>query len=190
MSICRTEIDRRKLERICERQSRDAGYLDLLGQQLLIVKGRGGSGKTIRLLQLAKFMHDEFGSRVLVLTYNKALPADVSKLLAIVGVRDRRDGPTIRIASSDSFFWSALKTFDLTPRESDDGKFPVEEYIEKKCELLSLLRSATPEEIRADPTARRNADIFYWDCVCIDEAQNWPEVERDLWLHYLGTGTW
>jgi hypothetical protein len=181
-----TEIDRRKLERICERQSRDAGYLKLLGQQLLIFKGRGGSGKTIRMLQLAKYMHDNSGERVLLLTYNKALAADLNRLLALIGVRDKVDGPAIRVSSSDAYFWSLLKSFDLAPKTIEDGPFPAQEYAAKKSELLSLLRSASPEEIRADPTAHRYPDVFYWDCVCIDEGQDWPDDERDLLVALFG----
>jgi hypothetical protein len=181
-----TEIDRKKLERICERQTRDASYLTLLGQQLLIFKGRGGSGKTIRLLQLAKFMHDNAGSRVLFLTYNKALAADVSRLLAIIGIRDKCDGPAIQVFSSDSYFWALLKSFDLSPKSTDEGNFPAQDYSRLKAELLTLLRSASPDEIKADPTARKNPNVFYWDCVCVDEAQDWPEDERDLLVAIFG----
>ena len=181
-----TELDRKKLERICDRQMRETQYLELLGHQLLIFRGRGGAGKTIRLLQLAKVMHDSSGARVLFLTYNKALAADVRRLLAIIGIRDKVDGPTIRVASSDSFFWALLKSFDLAPQSAGDRAFPEVEYSERKHELLQLLRSATPDEIRADPAASQNPDVFFWDCICIDEAQDWPEDERDLLVALFG----
>jgi hypothetical protein len=153
---------------------------------MLIFKGRGGAGKTIRLLQLAKGLHDDSGSRVLFLTYNKALAADVRRLLAILGIRDKVDGPTIRVSSSDSFFWALLKSFDLAPQQILGGHFPAGEYSRRKAELLQLLRSASPQEIRADPAARENPDVFFWDCICIDEAQDWPEDERDLLVALFG----
>ena len=181
-----SELDRRKLERICDRQLRETQYSTLVGKQLLIFRGRGGAGKTIRMLQLAKSIYDSSGARVLFLTYNRALAADVKRLLAIIGIGDRVDGPTIRVASSDSFFWSVLRSFDLAPGQTEDGEFPQAQYAECKRELLQLLRSASPEEIQNDPTAARNPDVFYWDCVCVDEAQDWPEDERDLLVALFG----
>lgn len=175
-----TEMDRRKLERICEKQVRDAQYLDNLGQQLLVFRGRGGVGKTFRLLQLAKHVHDKAGARVLFLTYNRALAADVRRLLAILGIRDKTDEATIRVATSESFFWAALKAFDMAPVVTSIEDFPEEEYLVQKERLLDLVKSASPEEIRSDSVATRNPDTFLWDYVCIDEGQDWPVTERDL----------
>lgn len=92
-------LDRRKLEVICARLLKDQKYFDLLGKQLLIFRGRGGAGKTLRLLNIARTVHEEQGARTLLLTYNKALVSDVRRLLAILGVSDRLDGRSIQVVS-------------------------------------------------------------------------------------------
>jgi len=181
-----SELDRRKLERICERQVRDAQYLANLGRQLLIFKGRGGVGKTFRLLQLAKHVHDHSSARVLFLTYNRALAADVRRLLAILRIRDKTNQATIRVSTSEAFFWSLLKAFDMAPALDVHGVFPTSDYVCQKERLLELVRSASPDEIRADPVAARNPEAFLWDFVCIDEGQDWPSVERDLLVALFG----
>lgn len=181
-----SELDRKKLERICEQRVRDAQYLENLGRQLLVFKGRGGVGKTFRLLQLAKHVHDRFGSRVLFLTYNRALAADVRRLLAILGIRDKPDQASINVSTSESYFWSVLKAFDMTPPVNPQQDFPKEAYAEQKDRLLELIKSATPEDIRSDPISPKNPDVFLWDYVCIDEGQDWPEVERDLLATLFG----
>lgn len=63
-------IDRKKLETITKRVLTEQQYADKMGEQLLIFRGRGGTGKTVRLLQLANQLYEERGKRVLILSYN------------------------------------------------------------------------------------------------------------------------
>ncbi|NCC31300.1 MAG: hypothetical protein EOM24_04645, partial [Chloroflexia bacterium] len=82
-----SSLDRLKVERISRnraRQSSERQYMEKIGHQLLIFKGRGGTGKTMRLLQLAYDLYTEQDARVLILTYNKSLVADLQRLFALI----------------------------------------------------------------------------------------------------------
>src|SRR5204863_7926456 len=60
-TIVPTPLDRKRLELICKKIviAEAPEYYNKLGEQLLIFRGRGGSGKTIRLLQLANHLREE-----------------------------------------------------------------------------------------------------------------------------------
>jgi hypothetical protein len=177
--LAQGSIDRRKLEVVCQKFLKDQQYADRIGKQLLLFRGRGGAGKTLRLLQIAKTLHDEFGHRVLFLTYNKSLVADVRRLLSILGISDKVDDRTIAIRSSDSFFFGLLAAYGLRPSQQSGNKFPVD-YPRKKHELLDLLRLSNPVDILKEGTAVDNPDSFAWDFILVDEGQDWPQEERDI----------
>ena len=52
-------------------------WLEDLGARRILLKGRGGVGKTVILLQMAYRAYDRSGQRSLILTFNKALVADM-----------------------------------------------------------------------------------------------------------------
>lgn len=79
-----TPLDRRRMEQIDAQSAQIQKLQEAMGRQLLVLRGRGGAGKTTRLLQLAKALCEEEGTRVLILTYNKALASDLRPQLAAV----------------------------------------------------------------------------------------------------------
>ena len=184
-SLGQGSIDRRKLEVICQKILRDQQYADRIGSQLLLFRGRGGAGKTLRLLQIAKTLHDDFGHRILFLTYNKSLVADVRRLLSILGISDKVDDRTIAIRSSDSFFFGLLGAYGLRPSQQTGDRFPID-YPQKKQELLDLLRLSNPVEIMKERTAVDNPDCFAWDFILVDEGQDWPQEEHDILFALFG----
>lgn len=181
-----TPLDRQKLERICKRVIGEQQYASMLGRQLLIFRGRGGTGKTVRLLQVALDLHDHFDARVLFLTYNKALVADVQRLFAIRGITDRIGERTIHIQSSTSYFSQVFRAWDLLDDSDDDSDYYKVQYPKARSELRDLLRLATPNEVASERTTRDNPDVFLWDYVIVDEGQDWPVEERDLLLGIFG----
>jgi hypothetical protein len=160
-----TRLDRLRMERIARRPAEVDRLRALVGTKLVILRGRGGTGKTMRLLQLASRLSEEEGARVLILTYNRALVADIRRLLTIVGVPDDVDGGTIRIQTVHSFFAAALRAFERL-----------------KDEALSFLDGGaiTAEDVEAARSAA--AEGLAWDYVFVDEGQDWPRNERDLLL--------
>ncbi|HAZ27663.1 TPA: RNA helicase, partial [Candidatus Acetothermia bacterium] len=80
-----------------------------LGSQLLLFRGRGGAGKTVNLLRVAHHLYQEKRARVLILTYNKALVADIARLFAIMGIRDGLETQRISIQQIQSYVSDLLR---------------------------------------------------------------------------------
>jgi hypothetical protein len=129
------------------------------------------------LLQLAWKLYEAQGCRVLLLTYNRALAADIKRMLTLLGVPDDVGDRHIQIQTVYSFFFALLQRIGVLA-ESEDDFFA--RYEERKSEALEFLRKGA---VTAADIARLRAahpHSFGWDYVFIDEGQDWPDNERDL----------
>lgn len=178
-------LDRRKLEAICKKIMDDQQYHQLIGQQALIFRGRGGAGKTVRLLSIANQLREEQGARVLLLTYNLALVADIRRLLTFLGNSSEVSSGSIVVRGRDSYL-DGLLTVCGYP--SPDRNEPFENLGARKSALADLLKEMTTEQIQRNEDAIKNPEYFGWDYVLVDEGQDWPEVDRDILLKVFGVG--
>lgn len=174
-----SKIDRKRIEAITKSVlDRDQQrYADKLGKQLLVIRGRGGTGKTVRLIQIASQAYDEYGMRVILLTYNKALVADITRLLSIQGVRNATGESGMMVRTIYSFVREWLTTLGVIPKGCKDFVDNYESYKREALDLLSQ-RTITEEDVRL-ARASRSRDLD-WDLLLIDESQDWPASERDL----------
>lgn len=165
-----TRLDKVRMARICEAAVRQE-WLEDLGKRQLIFRGRGGTGKTMLLLQLAWRAFRDQGVRTLLLTYNTALLADIRRLRTLVGdAQGLREGG-IQAQTIMSFLASAFRGLGLLTADKDY----LEDYPVLKAEALELV---TKEDAAA--LLKEHTEAFGWDFVFLDEAQDWPEDERDL----------
>jgi hypothetical protein len=174
-----SKVDRRRIEAITKSiLDRDRQqYAEKLGKQLLVIRGRGGTGKTVRLIQIASQAYDEYGMRVILLTYNRALVADITRLLSIQGVRNTTGEPGMMVRTIHSFVREWLVALSVIPKKCPDFIDNYEDYKRKTLEFLSH-EVITKKDIQMARVSRsRDLD---WDLVLIDESQDWPASERDL----------
>ena len=81
----------------------------------MVLRGRGGTGKTVILLQLAFRAFEETNARSLILTYNQALVADMRRIMALLGLPSNEADGGIRIDSAMAFrplvegIWSGFR---------------------------------------------------------------------------------
>ncbi len=179
MRLEASKIDRRRIEAITKSVlSRDQQkYAKKLGEQMLIIRGRGGTGKTVRLIQIANQAYDEYGLRVILLTYNKALVADITRLLSIRGVRNAVGEPGMAVKTIHSFMYEWLIALGIIDNKCSDF---LEKYEQYKNEAIELLRQNV---ISLDDLNRARAlrsRELTWDLLLIDESQDWPQSERDI----------
>jgi len=188
-----SKLDRQKVERISRKILKDQQYYtDKMGKQLLIFRGLGGSGKTFRLLNLAYELYNSRSSRVLILTYNLALVADIKRLFSILRIHDGLE-TAIQIRSIFSFFAELIKEAnidDLTNDESENEE--IEEsyynsiYPKQKKEILEYIsKGAITKEDLSDMIIKSPLTLS-WDYILIDEAQDWPDDERDILFNIYG----
>ena len=174
-----SKIDRKRLEAITKSvlDRSQQQYAEKLGQQLLIYKGRGGTGKTIRLIRTAYQAYEEQGARVLLLTYNKALVADLKRLLTLLGIKDAIGDGSIAVKTIHSFMYDWLLALGTIRKGQSDFLGKYESF---KREALDFIKAGVISESDFEQAKVDRSRDLSWDFVLIDESQDWPETERDL----------
>jgi hypothetical protein len=170
-------LDRTRMDRIVQ-AAVPPEWLELLGQKMLVLRGRGGTGKTVCLLQLAWQAYFRADARVLILTFNRALAADLRRLWTLLGFPDE-DQSGVRVRTTMSYFYRVLRSLGVLPPGAEDY---LERYAWYKRQALDLFEGGA---LGASDVARlreEDEEAFRWDYVFIDEGQDWPEDERDLLL--------
>jgi len=172
MTLEPTPLDRRRMDLIAKTALPDA-WLDDLGERQILLKGRGGVGKTVILLQMAFRAFDQSGQRSLVLTFNKALVADMRRTMSLLGVPRGVEGGGVAVETVHGFIGRLMLKLGII---ADYSGF-LEDYDRHKASLLDYLRSgaATPEDLAS--IMRADATNFDWDLVFVDEGQDWPGDE-------------
>lgn len=175
-----SDIDRKKLERITvsEINHGKTQYINELGKKMLVFRGHGGSGKTVRLLNLAYQAYDEFGMRILILTYNKTLVADISRQMKLAKVNNQIGGPGLRVNTLHSFMYKWLCALY--------EENYIKDFFDVYNEFLSenMIDAFTEDDIKK---ARSSASLdLVWDIIMIDESQDWPIAERDILFNLYG----
>jgi hypothetical protein len=176
-----SEIDRKKLEKITSKEIdlSKKQYVEKLGKQMLIFRGRGGSGKTARLLNLAYQAYDEYGMRILILTYNKTLVADITRQMKLAKVGNNLGGRGIAVKTLHSFMYSWLSALNNNHHIPNFFK-ELETFLDD-----NLIDAVTDQDIKK-ASAIASVDLV-WDLIMVDESQDWPVAERDFLFKLYGS---
>jgi hypothetical protein len=156
-------------------------WIETIGSKQLIFEGRGGTGKTMILLGLAWQLQRDRHARVLLLTYNRALVADLRRLLTLMGLSDEIGCPFVEVRTVHSFIYQILEALGLM--ENNEDNF-LERYDDFKREILELLRIGALTQKDFQEMIGKSPEYFAWDYLFVDEAQDWFMDERDI-LHLL-----
>lgn len=170
-----TPIDRGRMDRIVRGAVADT-WLDDLGHKQVMIRGRGGVGKTVILLQMAYRNFDQAGARSLVLTYNKALVADMRRTMALLGVPRSVERGGISIDTVHAFIGRLM--YGLGIITTYDGF--LDQYEMAKQMLLDYLKTGAVSRADLDALMSREGDAFLWDSVFVDEGQDWPASEISI----------
>ena len=124
---------------------------------------------------LAWQAHNQTDARVLILTFNRALAADLRRLWTLQGYPD--EGMTgLRVRTTMSYSYGVLRALEVLSADADDFTVRYKEYKRYALELFAG-GALCPDDIgrlgAEDPAA------FLCDYVFIDESQDWPEDEGD-----------
>jgi len=170
-----TPIDRCKMDRIVKAALADT-WLDDLGRKQVVIRGRGGVGKTVILLQMAYRSFDREKMRSMMLTYNKALVADMRRTMALLGVPRSIEKGGISIETVHAFIGRLM--IGLGIMQSYDGF--LEAYEEKKELLLQYIRDGAISKLDIEQLIAGEPNEFLWDIVFVDEGQDWPANEIEI----------
>jgi AAA domain len=170
-----TPLDRRRMDRIVKAALPET-WLDDLTRKQIIIRGRGGVGKTVILLQMAYRAFDREQLRSLVLTYNKALVADMRRTMALLGVPRSLENGGICIDTVHAFIGRLMRGLGII--ENYDGF--LQRYEERKGQLLEYVRTKAVSQSDIDNLVNQNPAEFLWDIIFVDEGQDWPANEIEI----------
>jgi hypothetical protein len=174
-SVEPTPLDRRRMDRIVKASLPEA-WQDDLGSKQVVIRGRGGVGKTVILLQMAYRAFDRARMRSLMLTYNKALVADMRRTMALLGVPRSVENGGICIDTVHAFIGRLMHGLGII----EDYVDFLEAYEQRKDLLLEYIRSKTVSPDDIGELVKRNPTDFLWDIVFVDEGQDWPANEIEI----------
>ena len=170
-------LTRKRVEQITKKTI-EGGIVHRQNGKFSIYRGKAGTGKTVGLIQNAIEMVEEDDCRILILTYNKLLVADIRRLFALAELPDMFDARCVGINTLQSFFYK------FANRCIYDGKLDslvfIENYETYMKEVLETISDDTIQEIVVEQ-CRQDFDLN-WDYVFVDEAQDWTNFERDILL--------
>ncbi|WGK65670.1 AAA family ATPase [Croceiramulus getboli] len=186
------ELTRKKIEKITSQILNEQKYAKAIGDKLIVISGRAGTGKTIKLLSIACDLALQQGARSLILTYNHALVSDIKRTLALAEIPDGIDDYTVNISTLHKFFYEIVVGFELgnSVKESKNNKKYILNFISNYEEHLKTLKEYLDLELIgeteiADLMKTRHQQVG-WDYLLIDEAQDWGELEKEITFKIFG----
>lgn len=169
-------LTRKKIEQITAIQL-DKFQGDLKQDRFTVFRGRAGTGKTIALLRMGVYLVEELQQRAMILTYNRALVADIRRLLALSDLPDMFEAQCLSVNTMQSFFFGIVNICLF------NGELTGEEFLNQYDELLrkmcDFIRSDTDRKKIVEEICKRDPK-FFWHYILIDEAQDWTREEQNL----------
>jgi len=178
-------LTRQKVELLTKQILEDQKEIPSIGDKLTVLAGRAGTGKTVRLLQIATQLAKSEGSRCLILTYNHALISDIRRVLAFAGMPDGIDNYTVQISTLHAYFIKLLNGFGVVQGGIDQNFFDVI-FKQKTVELLEYLDHGVLDKEDIQGLMKKEYDAIAWDYILIDEAQDWNEYEKEILYSIYG----
>lgn len=173
-AIVPSRLDRLRMDRIAARPKFAKELAGFLGESRVHLRGKGGTGKTVLLLQAAHEAFEQHGKRTLVLTYNHALAADIQRLLAMMRIPAAGESGGVEVRTVMSFCYSWFRAIGLVGADDEAGFETYENLCQEALEMIEG-GAITGEDL---VNARRKATgQFDHDALIIDEAQDWPAAE-------------
>lgn len=175
---CMGELTRKRIEVLTkETLEENEIYKDSSG--VLMLRGRAGTGKTVGLIQNAIRLVDDYGKRVLILTYNRALVSDIRRLFTLAELPDLFEESCVHINTMHSFFYKLINDVLYSGKLGGDSFLTrYESYLD---EFISFAKEDSENKDIINEIIKSDAELS-WDYIMIDEAQDWTRRERDLIL--------
>ncbi len=172
-----TALDRRRVEIITkQRIDTTSRYIENLGQQLLIFKGKAGTGKTMRLLNLSSHLSRSGCSYVLI-TFNHALKADLIRLCTILKQNDIYKKFDINIETINKLTSDMANIIEPGATKKYENDF--DKQLDYNLEIVANALEGEDKHLWRDGILEEIPGLNV-DFILIDEGQDWQEKEQKI----------
>ena len=180
-------ISRSHFERMSKKILKDQKFAEAIlnnsdkGGKFVIIQGKAGTGKTVKLLNIACDLCLNYQKRCLILTYNFTLVADIRRTLTFAHIPDGVGRESVRIMTLFKFFIELFEGFGIyTGKDILDDKEFFNNY-ESYCKsLVEFIKENKKPEIDIEEIMQQNHQLVSWDYIMIDEAQDWNPFEVEI----------
>jgi hypothetical protein len=176
-------LTRRNVERIVGKKiTIEPTLQDALEKKLIIVAGRAGTGKTVKMLRIGCELATNQGKRCLFLTYNRPLARDIERTLYFADVPSEPDSPCITVMTIHEF----VRSIGIALGVTSSQEYDVKKHIDLCSDLFTFVNQGaiTKEDILALMQERQ--ELVCWDQIFVDEAQDFHEVEKKFLFELFG----
>lgn len=188
VQVQKGDLSRRKLEKVIQKQL-DGLYkeaFEKIGKETLIISGVPGSGKTLILLRFSYHLALNKNSRSLIVTYNKALTADVNRLSRLAGFKDDPSSASVQTSTCISLILKLLIYFgiyDEAPahlNQQERSAYFKTNFTNKYETLLDALSEWIQVQTEDDLLEiKKECPELNYEFIFIDESQDWFPQEKD-----------
>lgn len=187
-------ISRAHFERMSKKILKDQKFAEAIldnsdkGGKFVIIQGKAGTGKTVKLLNIACDLCLNYQKRCLILTYNFTLVADIRRTLTFAHIPDGVGRESVRIMTLFKFFIDLFEGFGIyTGKDILDDKEFFNNY-ETYCKSLAeFIRENKKPGIDIEEIMKQNHQLVSWDYILIDEAQDWNPFEVEILYSIFGS---
>lgn len=192
-------LTRDKLEKITkEAILKDQQYAQAIGKRLVVVKGRAGTGKTIKLIHIAYDLCKRQGERCLLLTYNKALVSDIRRTIALARVKSDLDAGAVQVESVHAFMRKLLVGFGIYKHDDEYDEATTDAvdtasrlFSEPSDEELALLKQMKEWAGRASAQLDSKAkELIRWLNDHLRPGKKWGTERVIVFTEYRATQNW
>jgi hypothetical protein len=186
-------ISRSHFERMSKKVLKDQKFADAIlnnsesDGKFVIIQGKAGTGKTVKLLNIACDLCLNYQKRCLILTYNFTLVADIRRTLTFAHIPDGVGRESVRIMTLFKFFIDLFEAFGIDTGKGvlDDAEFfnNYESYCKKLAEFI--MENKKPDT-DIEEIMKQNQQLVSWDYIMIDEAQDWNPFEVEILYSIFG----
>lgn len=105
-------LTKRKLDLLTEQFLKGQNYTEQIGKMPVIIRGPAGSGKTMKLVGIAKDLYQQ-NKRCLFLTYNQSLVKDLTRLISLAEIKSSIPDQAVLINSIHSLLYQLSYEFGI-----------------------------------------------------------------------------
>ena len=177
------ELARKNVERIVGKEiDLPEDLLQALGKKLVIVSGRAGTGKTVKMLKLACDLSVDQGRRCLFLTYNRALVNDIKRTLYFADVPTDFATGSVEIMTMHEFVRKLAIALGITTSK----EYLPTNHLTLCSEITECIEAEVITRDDILDLMKERHELACWDQIFVDEAQDCAEEEKEFLYKFFG----